>query len=297
MFGQTDRDLMEWILTAGFAASAAFLFLLAFPEPGLDAGYDERRVVTGRSVFLRVFGNLIYLLSQFVSVLPIEKNRKKLARRLAQAGSPGGLSADEFHAARIIAVLFGLAAGLYLDSELSLSPVCTIGLATLGFTYPDIWLTGTIDKRKRRIFRDLPDFLDTLRLAVDAGLDLSSALRVCTEKGKKGPLLEEFERVERDITLGRTRREAFRAFADRIAMTEISSFVLALMQADQLGASIGPLLKVQAEVARTRRWQLAEVIVNKMPMKMLGPLVLLIFPASFIILFTPLVIQYMQSTK
>lgn len=147
------------------------------------------------------------------------------------------------------------------------------------------------------MFRDLPDTLDMLRLAVDAGLDLNSALKVVVEKGRRGPLLDEFDRIERDITLGRTRKEAFRSFADRAQMTEISSFVLALIQADQLGASIGPVLKVQADVARARRWQLAEVIVNKMPIKLLGPLVTLIFPASFIILFTPLVIQYFQSTE
>ena len=78
-------------------------------------------------------------------------------------------------------------------------------------------------------------------------------------------------------------------------MSEINAFVIALMQADQLGSSVGPILKVQAEMARTRRWQLAEALVNKMPMKMLGPLVVFIFPASFIILFTPLIIQWMQS--
>jgi len=130
---------------------------------------------------------------------------------------------------------------------------------------------------------------------VDAGLDLSSALRVVCEQGKKGPLLDEFEDVEREISLGRTRKEALRNFADRVAMTEINSFVVALIQADQLGASIGPILKIQGEIARTRRWQLAETLVNKMPMKMLGPLVVFIFPASFINLFTPLVIQWMQS--
>jgi tight adherence protein C len=78
-------------------------------------------------------------------------------------------------------------------------------------------------------------------------------------------------------------------------MTEINAFVLALLQAEQLGASVGPVLKAQGEMARTRRWQLAEVLVNKMPMKMLGPLVVFIFPSSFIILFTPLLIQWFNS--
>ena len=90
------------------------------------------------------------------------------------------------------------------------------------------------------------------------------------------------------------RQEALREFAERISMSEINAFVLALIQADQLGASIAPVLRAQSEMARKRRWQLAEELVNKLPMKMLGPLVVFIFPASFIILFTPLLIQYLQ---
>ena len=137
--------------------------------------------------------------------------------------------------------------------------------------------------------------LDTLRLAIDAGLDLSSAMKVVVEKGLRSPLIEELEDVEREMSLGRTRREALKSFADRVGMTEITALVLALVQADQLGASIGPILQVQADMSRQRRWQLAETLVNKMPLKMMAPLVILIFPASFIILFTPIVIQWLQS--
>ena len=186
-------------------------------------------------------------------------------------------------------------AGLFLDDGLGSFPFVTVLFFGLGIFYPDIWLSGFIQKRRRRIFRDLPDMLDMLRLAIEAGLDFGSAMKVVVEKGRKGPLLEELEKVERDMSLGRTRAESFRGFADRLQMTEINAFVLALIQADQLGASIAPILKVQSEVGRQRRWQVAEVIVNKLPMKMLGPLITFIFPASFIILFTPLAIQYMQS--
>lgn len=260
-------------------------------------GGSTRRRREPRHIFLKLFGGIIRMLGDFIAGLPLGERRQKLQKRLIQAGSPGELSADEFHAARIVAAVLGGLVGLFIDDSVGLTPICTFGLGTLGLVYPDIWLGGEIQKRRRRVFRDMPDFLDTLRLAVDAGLDLSSALKVCAERGRKGPLMDELEKIERDITLGRTRKEAFRSFADRLQMSEINAFVLALIQADQLGASVGPILRVQAEVARTRRWQAAEVVVNKMPMKMLGPLVLLIFPASFIILFTPLVIQYLQSTE
>ncbi len=247
-------------------------------------------------ILLEIFLPLIRALAALFGALPLEKKRAKLKIRLLQAGSPGNLAPDEFMATRILTCIGGALVGFFVDDTIDMFPVITAGMALLGWVYPDIYIGGAISKRRRRVFRDMPDFLDTLRLAIDAGLDLGSALSVCVEKGRRGPLMDELEKVERDIRLGRTRKEGFRAFADRLQMTEINAFVLALIQADQLGASIGPILRVQAEVARTRRWQAAEVVVNKMPMKMLGPLVSLIFPASFIILFTPLIIQYLQST-
>lgn len=296
---EINVGIFGWIFPLMFAAAVVYLVLEFSPEEGVGehpGSAAEARRRRGKSLFLMIFGGLIRFLGQIISTLPLGERREALRKKLQQAGRPGNLSPDEYHAARIVGVFLAVFAGLFFDNEMNLFPVCMIGLGTLGFVYPDIWLSGTIQKRRRRIFRDLPDFLDTLRLAVDAGLDLSSALKVCVEKGRRGPLLDELELVERDITLGRTRAEAFRSFADRLMMSEINAFVLALIQADRLGASIGPILKVQAEVARTKRWQAAEVIVNKMPMKMLGPLVLFIFPASFIVLFTPLIIQYMQST-
>ncbi|MBL7661923.1 type II secretion system F family protein [bacterium] len=251
---------------------------------------QERRA--NRGILLRIFAGPIKTLGEVIATLPIEKNREELRKKLIQAGSPGGLSVDEFHAARIIAVVVLGLSGAYIDFEMDLTPALMLGLSVLGIFYPDIWLRGYIEKRKRRIFRDLPDTLDTLRLAVDAGMDFGSAMGVVVEKGRPGPLLYELERVERDMSLGRTRQEALRDFATRLQMPDINTFVLALIQADQLGASIGPILKVQSEMARKRRWQIAETVVNKLPMKMLGPLVVFIFPASFIILFTPLLIQW-----
>lgn len=284
------------LLTSGLMAIAVFFgVLFLIPDDKVEGPGGIYRKRERKGIFLKLFFPLIVSLGQVFAVLPLGATREKLKIRLIQAGSPGGLSADEYYATRMISlVLIGLA-GWYFDSELKTQPIFMLVGVLLGWFYPDIWLKGRIELRQRQIFRDLPDLLDTLRLAVDAGLDLGSAMKVVVEKGKKGALLEELELVEREMTLGRTRKEAFKNFADRISMTEINAFVLALMQADQLGASVGPILRVQSQVARTRRWQLAEALVNKMPMKMLGPLVVFIFPASFIILFTPLVIQWMQS--
>ncbi len=290
---ETLLSLM-WGISAG---SFALFFLTGEEDPTLveAAGGVVQKRRARKGILLKLMMPLIVVLGQVMSALPLTKSREKYKVKLTQAGFPGGLSPDEFIATRIISVVVGGLCGAFIDNEIAMSPMLLIVLAFVGFIYPDLWLNGVIQKRRRSIFRDLPDTLDILRLAVDAGLDLSSAMKVVVEKGRRGPLLDELEKVEREISLGRTRKEAFKNFADRVAMTEVNSFVLALLQADQLGASVGPILKVQGDMARTRRWQLAEVLVNKMPMKMLGPLVVFIFPSSFIILFTPLLIQWMQA--
>lgn len=292
------HSLIQIFCSLMFASATCLLFFSSGStteddDGGLESGDGRRRRT--KSLLFRLFGGLIISFGRLMSLVPMGEFREKLRKKLIAAGNPGDLSVDEFNATRVLAIVFAIMSGLFIDSQIDTTPVITLGLGTLGVVYPDIWLSGVIQKRRRRIFRDLPDTLDSLRLAVDAGLDLSSAVKVVVEQGKQGPLLDELEKVEREMALGRTRREALRNFADRLGMTEINSFVLALIQADQLGASIGPILKVQSDMARTRRWQLAETLVNKMPMKMLGPLVVFIFPSSFIILFTPLLIQWMQA--
>lgn len=292
-------DNIGLLLSVVFGVISAYVYyVFATTEPDYEDQVSvplARRRRQERGLLFKYLGPVIVVLAQIISLIPMSSSKQKMQKRLIQGGRPGGLSVDEFYATRVIGFVIGGFVGMFFDNELDLFPAVSVLLGFLGLFYPDIWLGGAITKRRRAIFRDLPDALDTLRLAVDAGMDLASAMDVLVDRGKKGPLLDELEMVQREVSLGRTRYQAFRNFADRIQMTEVNSFVVALLQADQLGASVGPILKVQSEVARTRRWQLAEALVNKMPVKMMGPLILFIFPASFIILFTPLIIQYMQA--
>ena len=291
--------IQEWLLSGLAALLPAYLIFAAEQNDtveGPSAASVSSRRERSKSILLKIFLPLISSLGQLISLIPLGERRIQLNKKLIQAGRPGGLSADEFHASRFICILFGTAAGCFIDGEIGTTPTIAVLLGLLGVVYPDIWLKGAIEKRTRSIFRNLPDTLDILRLAIDAGLDLGSAFKVVVERARKTALIDELERVERDMTLGQTRKEALKAFADRVSMTEINAFVLALVQADELGSGISPVLRAQSEMARTRRWQLAEACVNRLPMKMLGPLVLLIFPSSFVILFTPLLIQWMQTS-
>lgn len=292
--------IMAWLVSALSGLFVIYFWSLIDKRYAVEgvSEFDDGARAQGRFAeahwFLRYFGWLVEILAEFIALLPIEKRREKRRQKLIRAGSPGDLNADEFEATRIVAAVLLFLAGMFMDNELDMAPVLAVSFGLLGLIYPDIWLDGYISMRRRTIFRDLPDLLDILRLAMDAGLDFGSSMAVVVEKGRDGPLRREMEKIERDMALGRTRQEALRDFAERVAMSEINAFVLALIQADQLGASISPILATQSQMARKRRWQLAEELVNKLPMKMLGPLVVFIFPASFVILFTPLLIQYLQ---
>lgn len=217
----------------------------------------------------------------------------ELKRKLTQAGV--GIGVGEFRAARVIALLFFVLTGFLFDQTLDVFPLLSLAIGVLGYFYADIYLSGLRVRRMRQIFRDLPDLLDIIRLAVAAGLDLTSALRVVVENVAQGTLLREFEIVERDIAIGATRIQALERMSARIGMNEFNSFVMAIKQADELGSSIGPILKVQSEMAREKRLQVAEELLAKLPTKLLGPLVICIFPASFIVLFTPLILDFLQS--
>ncbi len=160
----------------------------------------------------------------------------------------------------------------------------------LGFYIPQVWLKGQIKKRKRLILRALPDAMDLITTSVEAGLGIDAAFARVAEKGN-GPLADEIRRCLREMSLGRTRREALNEFASRTELPDIRSFVSAVLQAELTGVSLGRVIRVQAEQLRTRRKQRAEQEAQKAPVKMVVPLVLFIFPAMFIVILGPAAIQ------
>jgi tight adherence protein C len=164
-------------------------------------------------------------------------------------------------------------------------------LAFFCFAYPRMRLRAVVEARQRRIFRDMPYVLDLLTLSTEAGQDFSSAMAMVVEKGPSGPLVDEFRTAQQAVTLGTSRTDSLRAMAERIDLTELTSFVLALIQAEQLGAGIGKVLRVMGEQMRVKRWNLAEETAGKVPVKLMAPLVICIFPASFIVLFVPIYLR------
>ena len=224
--------------------------------------------------------------------------RRMVEEKLAMAGGFGGLNTDGFLTLwGVLAVSFPVIT-IFLLSLAQAAPNVVVGIAmltfALGAALPIILLNQRIADRKKNIQKDLPDVLDILTVSVEAGLGFDGALAKLAEK-MKGALVEEFTRVLQEIRVGVTRRDALHALGNRCDVPDLSLFTTSLVQADQLGVSIGNVLRVQSAAMREKRRQRAEEKAMKAPIKMLLPLVLFIFPTIFIILLGPAMIQIMDS--
>jgi len=215
-----------------------------------------------------------------------------MAKKLELAGNPGNLDPALVFTMRF----FGLPLGalfLYLDSIAVQGSfmdgkglILGIPASIVGFYLPDLILKSRIDRRQTVIRKAMPDALDLLTICVEAGLGFDGAMSKLYEKWDT-ELGRAFGRVVREIQLGKLRREALRDMAERLGVSEMTSFVAAVIQSEQLGVSLAQVLRIQADQMRIRRRQLAEEEAHKAPIKMLLPMAFFIFPALCIVLMTP----------
>ncbi len=196
-----------------------------------------------------------------------------------------------FVLAGVIVLAFTLGTADWPTSRIVLVAVLA-GL--MGFAMPQMLLTSKIQRRQNEIRKAMPDALDLLTICVEAGLGFEAALQKVCEKWENELSLA-FARVLREIQLGKLRKEALRDMADRIGLTELTSFTAAVIQSEQLGVSLAKILRIQSDQMRIRRRQIAEEKAHKAPVKMLIPMALLIFPTIMIVLLTPAVLRLMQS--
>lgn len=224
-----------------------------------------------------------------------------ISRKLELAGSPSKLDPTLFMALQFIsAVLFGGVTFMLLKmfgsgtNSGGMIFLYTIAITFVGFFFPQYQLSRMITKRQKNIRKAMPDALDLLTICVEAGLGFDAAMAKVADKWESD-LSIAFSRVIQEIQLGKLRREALRDMADNIGLAEMTSFVAAVIQSEQLGVSMAKVLRVQADQMRVKRRQLAEEEAHKAPIKMLIPMVMIIFPALLIVLFTPAVLSVMQS--
>ena len=221
----------------------------------------------------------------------------RLRASLAKAGNPAGLGAREFGGLRVVSIILCLclAASICVFMPTLGARLMLLGLAALiGLTLPETLLERAIRRRQTLVRRALPDAIDLLVVSVEAGMGLDGALAKVTEK-MRGPLAEELTRARNEMSLGKTRGQALRDMAARLDMGEVKTFVAAIYQADQLGTSIARVLRAQSQMARAARIQRTREEAAKLPVTMLFPLVLFIFPAIFVVLLGPSVMRLMAT--
>ena len=243
-------------------------------------------------VLLPIMGRIGEISTRFTPQKLIQDTTLKLEL----AGNPGRIDAATFLATRFIgAALFG--GGLLLISLLSATQwpfsrtVLVVGLFTvIGFFFPQLWLQSRINSRQTEVRKALPDALDLLTICVEAGLGFDAAMSKVAEKWDNELSLM-FGRTIREVQLGKTQREALRDMADRIGLPELTSFVAAVIQSQQLGVSLAKVLRIQSDQLRMKRRQFAEELAHKAPVKMIIPMALLTFPSIMIILMAPAAFQ------
>ena len=211
-------------------------------------------------------------------------------KKLLHAGLSSSIRAEEFVTAQVLSTGFGLVAAIAwatLGSPPQRYGVLALTMLPLiGAGAPNAWLNRKVEERKSAIRKDLPDVLDLLAISVEAGIGFEGAMDVVT-KHFTSPLAEEMSRTLKEMQLGLPRREALQNLKRRTEVPELSNFVLALTQADALGMPIGRVLKTQASEMRVKRRQWAREKAGKLPVKILVPLVVFIFPAVLVIILGP----------
>ena len=215
-----------------------------------------------------------------------------LQRTLIMGGS--SMTASTF--VTFWAVSTGLFVGLAIVALAALGGVSAQGflgllvMGIIGFMLPRFWLRSAVGSRQRKIVKSLPDAMDLITTCVEAGLGLDAALAKVSGQ-MKGPLAKEISQMLLEVGMGRLRRDALSDLGQRTGVQELISFVNAVIQAEQLGVSIGHVLKVQSDQMRTHRRQRAEKLAHEAPIKMMFPLVLCIFPAFMLVILGPAVIR------
>jgi tight adherence protein C len=218
-----------------------------------------------------------------------QKARQNLMNRLELAGRPGNLTPEDFAAVRIVAAAvmaaLGLLLGLLLANPVYLAVSVALG-AALGFYLPVLWLKQKVDKRRSEIQKGLPDAMDLLVIAVDAGLGFDAALARVTDKYKNA-LSDEFAKVLREVSLGRPRLEAMDEMGRSSGVEDLHNFIQAIIQSEQFGTGIGKILRIQADEMRRKRRQRAQEKAAQATLKMMLPMVGCIFPTLWIVLLGP----------
>ncbi len=298
VYRRKARLMEDWMIVViglliGFAVLLAIYSLTRLRQ---EVPEEDREYMDPLPPMLRMIWPLVrfleYHITSFMPAQALERTHDKL-----QLSGVGYLmSAEQFFAVRIISMLvaFGVTY-LCLNMLEKQAPEYLILAILAGFYYPSLWLGDVKGRRYKEVQRTLPVYLDFITMAVEAGLNLTGAINQAMDKGPAGALRHEFFMVVRDLRSGLPRADALRRMERRLQMPEVTSFVGAVIQAEKMGARLGNALRAQAEQRRNERFQRAEKQAMEAPVKLIGPLLMFIFPTTFIVLGFPIAMKFMSA--
>ncbi|HWI63999.1 MAG TPA: type II secretion system F family protein [Symbiobacteriaceae bacterium] len=245
----------------------------------------------------RVLVPMLERLAELMTRLAPGRVQQTIQLKLLQAGNPMG--ANHFLGLQtLVAAGLSLAglmlSGPFLDEKPAAAGGLMFVLLVLGWRLPEFWLSRLVNERRRLIDKALPDVLDLLSVSVEAGLGLDGAIQKVGEKFPE-PTSGEFRELLKSIRLGTPRADALRTLSDRTGLPDMRTFTAAVIQAEQLGVSISRVLRAQSEALRVKRKQKVEERAMALPLKMLFPLILFIFPTVFIVVLGPVVISFVTT--
>jgi tight adherence protein C len=284
------------ILIAITFGIAVLLFSFSLGRLKQEVPNEDRAYLDPLPPLLRLIWPLVRFLEYHVGKFLPSSVMESSSKKLQLTGVSFLMSAEQFFALRFLSMLMAFAVTHFalgmLEKE---SPGAIVTALLLGFFYPVIWLNDVRTKRVIQVQKTLPTYLDYITMAVEAGLNMTGAINQAMEKGPHGPLKHEFYLVVRDLRSGVPRADALRRMEARMQMPEITSFVGTSIQAEKMGARLGSALKAQAEQRRTERFQRAEKQAMEAPVKLIFPLLVFIFPLTFLILGFPIAMKFLSS--
>lgn len=241
------------------------------------------------------------LLARLVGVgrrLTPADNADRLRRKLDLAGNPPGWTVDRVISMKVLGFGAGLVLALFVTVLLGLGLmprlVLTVAVSLLGYSAVNLWLLHRSSERAQRMQKDLPDAIDLLTISVEAGLGFDAALSQVA-RNTEGPVAEELARVLTEMQIGMGRSQAMRALGERTTLAELRGFANAMVQADAFGIPVGQVLRVQSQEMRLKRRQRAEEKAQKVPVKIMVPLIFCILPTLFISVLGPAAISIIKT--
>lgn len=273
--------------------------LAEFSQRGEAVSLDE--IELSQPFVERVIYPILRQIGELSTRVTPQNQLQDITRKLELSGKAGWIDPPMFFALRFVgAGIFGVLCILLftlssVKQPLPIAILISIVGAGIGYFFPDLWVMQEIKKRQLEIRKAMPDALDLLTICVEAGLGFDAAMSNVAEKWENELSLA-FARTIREIQLGKVRRDALKSMSDRIDLAEMTSFVAAVIQSEQLGVSMSKVLRIQADQMRMRRRQYAEELAHQAPVKMLLPMIGFIFPSIFIVLLTPAAITISRTS-